>query len=390
MRRVSARRLVTPQSIVEHLDRFVVGQSAAKRVLATAIRSRWRRLQLRTNSQDICPRNILLSGPSGIGKTALAKALAKFVDAPLIKVEATKFTEVGYHGRDVDSIIKDLVTQTARREMISLQEKFEPTASLEADKLILADLLAEDSPVSDPLLLQSLDTGEFDSQMVTIKLPFRRSAMAGGALDALLDARTRVSESQATMRVDEARKALKSAILSTRIAEEKEQVSERAIKAVEQEGIVVIDEIDKLISSAAGSRKDSPDASAEGVQRDLLPLLEGTTVVTPEYGSVQTDHILFIACGAFLHVSPGDLMAELRGRLPLHVALDRLTTSDMVKILTDSKTSPIRMHQQLLSVEGVELKFTEEAIAAIAECASLMNLQQQDIGARRLHAIVET
>lgn len=417
---------LTPAEIVAELDRYIIGQNAAKKAVAVALRNRWRRQQVAPeNRDDILPKNILMMGPTGVGKTEIARRLAQLARAPFIKVEATKFTEVGYVGRDVDSMIRDLVSAAVRLvESERMHEVLPKAQEYALDKLV--DLLDEEPGGSwgrvsfNPFvtsyseegseepseesqenyaeqrekrraeLREKIQSGEFDNQLVEIDTEeanspfvqvFSNQGIEEMGIDALGGFGTRRVERQLT--VGEARDRL--------VAEESKRLLDKAgvhleaIKRTEQLGIIFIDEIDKVAGKSGGS---GPDVSREGVQRDLLPVIEGSTVAT-KYGAVRTDHILFIAAGAFHISKPSDLIPELQGRLPIRVELESLEQADFRRILVEPKNSLIKQYQMLLETEGVTLEFTEEAIDEIAIVATALNEKIENIGARRLHTVLE-
>ncbi|EPR59742.1 putative ATP-dependent hsl protease ATP-binding subunit hslU [Toxoplasma gondii GT1] len=403
-----------PQAMVEYLNRFIVGQVEAKRAVAVALRQRWRRRHIEDERlrEDITPKNILLIGPTGVGKTEVARRLAKRLDAPFIKVEATKFTEVGFHGRDVDQIIKDLVEVAVKTQRTKLQEVMRPAAEHRAERKILEALLGKMPAEEHQHWLRHLRCGALDARRVHVDFPQRPSggAASGGSFTEEGNRDAIVADLESIIRdidrprpaffttrrsgrgsegrnltVKEARKKLMQAELDSMIT--KDLVVQKALEAVEQEGIVFIDEIDKICSKG-GRNGYNPDASDEGVQRDLLPLIEGTTVST-RYGDVKTDYILFIASGAFHCVRPSDLLAELQGRLPIRVTLKSLTENDLRDILTKTQNNLLAQNTALLRTENVELHFTEEAVNEIARVACEVNASVENIGARRLHTIIE-
>lgn len=406
---------LTPREIVRELDRYIVGQDDAKRAVAVALRNRYRRAQLSEEMQrEVTPKNILMVGPTGVGKTEIARRLAKLVDAPFVKVEATKFTEVGYVGRDVDSIIRDLVEASIRltREMHEekVGEKAEQSAEERLVDLIVKpikkatnpiDILLGNKPKQPDLpaeekerasarredVLKQLRAGELEHTQVEIEVEevTPRSEIPGtdmnmnDVLGSILPKKTKLRK----VEVREARKIL--------IAEEKQNMIDmdavytEAVERAEQDGIVFMDELDKV---AGKGSSHGPDVSREGVQRDILPIVEGCTVST-KYGPVNTDHILFIAAGAFHVSSVSDLIPELQGRFPVRVSLNPLTVKDYERILTQPENALIRQYQALLGVDGVRMTFEESAVRAIAEQAFAANERQENIGARRLHTVLE-
>src|SRR5229473_7217455 len=388
----------SPREIVSELDRFIIGQVDAKRAVAVALRNRWRRLQLDEKlREEVLPKNILMIGPTGVGKTEISRRLAKLAGAPFLKVEATKFTEVGYVGRDVEQIVRDLVEiailQTRERKRKDVQAR----AQLAAEERVLAALVGPNaSPATKDAFRKKLRAGELDDKEIEIEVQssgggmplFEIPGMPGAQMGAISlgdlfgktfggrtkTRRVNVRDSFEILVNEESDKLL-----------DQEQLVGEAIKAVENNGIVFLDELDKI---CARDGRIGADVSREGVQRDLLPLIEGTTVAT-KHGSVRTDHILFIASGAF-HVSkPSDLLPELQGRLPIRVELKALDRDDLRRILTEPEASLIKQYRALLATEGVELDFRPDAIDEIALLAEQINATVENIGARRLHTILE-
>jgi ATP-dependent HslUV protease ATP-binding subunit HslU len=389
----------TPREIVSELDRFIIGQQEAKRAVAVALRNRWRRLQLPEElREEILPKNILMIGPTGVGKTEIARRLAKLADAPFIKVEATKFTEVGYVGRDVEQIIRDLVeiamTSAKERQRREVLAKAELRAEEKVLNALVGDNASEDTRQKFRKMLREgqLNQKEIDIevsespslQMPTIDVPGMPGAQMGMLnLGELFGKSFGRSTRRRKLSVEDAFKVL--------IQDESEQMIDQekttaeALEAVEQNGIVFIDEIDKI---CARSERYGADVSREGVQRDLLPLIEGTTVST-KHGTVKTDHILFIASGAFHVAKPSDLLPELQGRLPIRVELTALSKEDFKRILTEPETSLIKQYQALIQTENVTLNFTPDSIEEIASLAAEINSNVENIGARRLHTVLE-
>lgn len=395
---------LTPQEIVEELDRSIIGQVKAKRAVAIALRSRWRRMQLDDNlRQEVTPKNILMIGPTGVGKTEIARRLAKLANAPFIKVEATKFTEVGYVGKEVDSIIRDLTDAALKIVRQQAMDKHRQQAVIHTETRLIEILLhlpsEESSEQPDPLvrrqqLLQQLQSGQLDEQFIEINLsttPYGIEIMAPPGMEELTNQLQSMFQNLAgqkqktrTLKIEEARQLLVEEEASKLLSPE--ELKQQAIERVEQQGIVFIDEIDKLCRRGESS---GPDISREGVQRDLLPLIEGCTVSTKQ-GMVKTDHILFIASGAFQVCSPSQLIPELQGRLPIRVELQPLSTEDFERILTEPRASLTEQYRALLATEGVEITFTTAGIRRIAEAAWQVNERTENIGARRLHTVLET
>jgi ATP-dependent HslUV protease ATP-binding subunit HslU len=395
---------LTPKTIVSELDRFIVGQHSAKKAVAIALRNRYRRKAVDSSlREEIVPKNILMVGPTGVGKTEIARRLAKLAGSPFIKVEATKFTEVGYVGRDVDSIVRDLVEVAVSMVKTQMRKIHLTTAKANADERLLEVLVGSASAdETKEKFKEMLHSGKLDTKEIEITVQdspgvfnspmFDIPNMPGGKVGMvnLSDAFGKLfSDSNRTkkkkMTVAEASKVVLEEELD-KLADS-DSVTAEARTLVENDGIVFLDEIDKIASRSEHSRSGS-DVSREGVQRDLLPLIEGTSVST-KYGTVKTDHILFIASGAF-HVSkPSDLLPELQGRLPIRVELSDLTKDDMIRILKEPEASLIKQYVALLKTEGIELHFTDDAIDYIAEITVNINKEVENIGARRLHTILE-
>ncbi|MDJ0895813.1 MAG: ATP-dependent protease ATPase subunit HslU [Alphaproteobacteria bacterium] len=388
----------SPREIVSELDRFIVGQDDAKRAVAIALRNRWRRQQLTGPlKEEVLPKNILMMGPTGVGKTEIARRLAKLAQAPFLKVEATKFTEVGYVGRDVESIVRDLVEIAINQTRERMRTEVQAKAELAAEERVITALVGESASADTRAKFrQKLRGGELDHKEIEIQvrdasggLPsFEIPGMPGAQVgminlndmlgkpfgDRTKPRRMTVRESYDVLIMEESDKLL-----------DEEQVVKTAMSSVEQNAIVFLDEIDKI---CARSERYGADVSREGVQRDLLPLIEGTTVNT-KHGAVKTDHILFIASGAFHLAKPSDLLPELQGRLPIRVELKPLTEADFRRILTEPEASLIVQYEALMATEDLELEFTDDAIAELARLAALINSNVENIGARRLQTVME-
>ena len=398
---------ITPQRIVAELDKHIVGQEEAKRAVAVALRNRWRRAQIpEPMRSEITPKNILMIGPTGVGKTEIARRLAKLADAPFIKVEATKFTEVGYVGRDVESIVRDLADTAVKMARQRAMEGLRDQAQAAAEERVLDALLpppsnfeedsrgAGASSATREKFRDKLRRGELDEREVEIQVsasPIGVEIMAPpgmedmtSQLQSLFQNLGRDRTKRRKLKVGDAMKLLRDEEAAKRVNEE--ELKLRALEGVEQHGIVFLDEIDKVCRRSDHS--SSADVSREGVQRDLLPLVEGCAIST-KHGVVRTDHILFIASGAFHLAKPSDLIPELQGRLPIRVELKALSTEDFMRILTEPDDSLTEQYKALLATEGVNIEFTADGIRRIAEVAWQVNERTENIGARRLHTVLE-
>ncbi|MEW9501313.1 HslU--HslV peptidase ATPase subunit [Jeotgalibacillus marinus] len=424
---------LTPKQIVERLDQYIVGQSDAKRAVAVALRNRYRRNLLDESlREEIIPKNILMIGPTGVGKTEIARRIAKLVGAPFIKIEATKFTEVGYVGRDVESMVRDLMETSVRivkeEKMVSVKGKAEDNANRRLVKLLVpsskksqsftnpfemmfggnddssedhsADQKEQESTIKDRRkdISRQLKAGELEERVVTIEVDEQQMSsmydmlqgsgmeqMGMNMQDALSNLMPKKKKKR-KLKVKDARKVLMHDEATKLI--DMDAVAQDAVYRVEQMGIIFIDEIDKVASKSSGSGSSSADVSREGVQRDILPVVEGSTVNT-KYGPVKTDHVLFIAAGAFHMAKPSDLIPELQGRFPIRVELQKLTVDDFVRILVEPDQALIKQYVALLSTEGIEVEFTQDAIMRLAQIAYQVNQDTDNIGARRLHTIME-
>jgi ATP-dependent HslUV protease ATP-binding subunit HslU len=388
----------SPREIVSELDRYIIGQADAKRAVAIALRNRWRRQQLPDDlKEEVLPKNILMIGPTGVGKTEIARRLAKLANAPFLKVEATKFTEVGYVGRDVEQIVRDLVEIAINMTRERLRKEVQASAELNAEERVLDALVGENAGAETRnKFRRMLRGGDLDDREIEISVQDSGGGLGGmdipgmpGGQVSMINLndlmgkmmgggkqksrKMRVADAMAQVTEEEADNLL-----------DQDKLTNQAIRLVEDNGIVFLDEIDKITAAA----QTSGDVSREGVQRDLLPLIEGTQVAT-KHGTVKTDHILFVASGAFHYSKPSDLLPELQGRLPIRVELQALTRNDFKRILTEPENSLIRQYKALLGTEEVTLEFTDDAIDALADLAAEINSSVENIGARRLHTVME-
>ncbi|WP_281975571.1 HslU--HslV peptidase ATPase subunit [Halobacillus litoralis] len=418
---------LTPKQIVEKLDQYIIGQNNAKRSVAIALRNRYRRMQLTDDLKDeIVPKNILMMGPTGVGKTEIARRLAKLVGAPFVKVEATKFTEVGYVGRDVESMVRDLVEMAVRmvkeEKMDTVKERAEEQANKRLVKLLVPSKKKENNNFKNPFgmlfnqsdeeeneadqeqeeteieknrsrIRQQLDLGELEDRIVTIEVEESQSSMfdmmQGSGMEQMgmnmQDAFSQFMPKKKKTRkmpVSEARKVLTQEEAGKLV--DMDEVGQEAVTKVEQSGMIFIDEIDKV----AAKGDNQANVSREGVQRDILPIVEGSTVVT-KYGPVSTNHILFVAAGAFHMAKPSDLIPELQGRFPIRVELNKLSVEDFRNILTEPSNALLKQYKALLEIEGIKVEFSDDAITRLAEIAHEVNQETDNIGARRLHTILE-
>ena len=388
---------LSPREIVSELDRFVVGQNKAKRAVAIALRNRWRRQALKDEMKDeVLPKNILMIGPTGVGKTEISRRLSKLAEAPFVKVEATRFTEVGYVGRDVEQIVRDLLEIAIAMEKVKKRKEVHAEAQKLAEERVLDALVGEKATVATResfrkrLRSGDLDDNEIEvavseaSQMPSFEIPGMPGANVGMInISEMLGKSMGNKEKKKKMSVKESHEILLNEESDKLI--EQDKIIKSAKNSTENNGIVFLDEIDKI---SARTDRVGGDVSREGVQRDLLPLIEGTTVST-KYGPIKTDHILFIASGAFQLAKPSDLLPELQGRLPIRVELDALNSNDFKRILKEPDNSLIKQYKALLKTENVELDFTEDGIDTIANLATEVNSSVENIGARRLHTIIE-
>jgi ATP-dependent HslUV protease ATP-binding subunit HslU len=411
---------LTPRQIVERLDQYIIGQKDAKKAVAVALRNRYRRGLLNEKlREEIIPKNILMIGPTGVGKTEIARRIAKLVGAPFVKVEATKFTEVGYVGRDVESMVRDLVETSVRLvkedRMLSVKERAEENANARLVDLLVPsakkaqnyknplemlfgggnatpdqDTHQEDYSITEKrkIVREKLALGQLEEEIVTVDVeeqtPSMFDMLQGSGMEDALSSFMPKKQKKRKLTVREARKVLTNEEAARLI--DMDEVTTEAVYRAEQTGIIFIDEIDKIASKNSGG--SSADVSREGVQRDILPIVEGSTVVT-KYGSIKTDYILFIAAGAFHMSKPSDLIPELQGRLPIRVELTKLTVEDFFRILIEPDNALIKQYQALLETEGIQIEFSDDAIRRIAEVAFEVNQNTDNIGARRLHTILE-
>ena len=394
---------MTPREITSELDKHIVGQNSAKRAVAIALRNRWRRMQLNDDvKNEVTPKNILMIGPTGVGKTEIARRLARLAHAPFIKVEATKFTEVGYVGRDVESIVRDLVDVAVKMLREEEIQKVQHMAEDRAEERVLDVLLpqargeeeaSQGQSATRQMFRKKLREGDLDDKEIEIKVAESTASfeiMAPPGMEDMTSQLKNMFSNLNSGRKHTRRMTVKNALKQIKDEEaaklvNEEEIRSRAVEAAEQTGIVFIDEIDKVTTR---NEQGSAGVSREGVQRDLLPLIEGSTVTT-KYGTVKTDHILFIASGAFHLSKPSDLIPELQGRLPIRVELDPLTTEDFQRILVEPDFSLTEQYRALLATEDMQLRFTEDGISRIAETAWQVNERTENIGARRLHTVME-
>ncbi|MFB0980597.1 MAG: HslU--HslV peptidase ATPase subunit [Alteromonadaceae bacterium] len=396
---------MTPREIVSELDSHIIGQSDAKRAVAIALRNRWRRMQLNEELRtEVTPKNILMIGPTGVGKTEIARRLAKLANAPFIKVEATKFTEVGYVGKEVETIIRDLADMAIKMTKEQEMSRVKHLAEEAAEERILDVLLppprdgfgsdeSADNSSTRQVFRKKLREGKLDDKEIELDLAASQvgvEIMAPPGMEEMTSQLQNMFQGMSNEKTNKRKLKIKDAFKALQEEEaakivNNEDIKEKAIYAVEQNGIVFIDEIDKICKRGDSS---GPDVSREGVQRDLLPLIEGSTVST-KHGMIKTDHILFIASGAFQMAKPSDLIPELQGRLPIRVELQALTTNDFVRILTEPNASLTEQYIALLATEGVQVSFSEDGIQALANAAWQVNETTENIGARRLHTMME-
>ncbi|WKJ89777.1 ATP-dependent protease ATPase subunit HslU [Methylomonas montana] len=393
---------MTPREIVSELDKHIVGQASAKRSVAIALRNRWRRSQVSAELRDeITPKNILMIGPTGVGKTEIARRLARLANAPFIKIEATKFTEVGYVGRDVESIIRDLIDSAVKMTRVSAMERVQNRAADAAEEKVLdillpaaeGGMLSESESPTRQKMRKKLREGDLDDKEIQIDVAAPAvgvEIMAPPGMEEMTSQLQGMFQNLGSGRTKSRKLKIKDALKLLQEEEagklvNEDEIKQSALEAVEQHGIVFLDEIDKICKR---SEMGGGEVSREGVQRDLLPLVEGSTVTT-KYGAIKTDHILFIASGAFHLTKPSDLIPELQGRFPIRVELNALSADDFVRILTEPDASLTEQYQALLKTEGVEVQFSADGIKRIAELGWQVNEKTENIGARRLHTILE-
>lgn len=412
----------TPQQIVKELDKYIIGQYEAKRNVAIALRNRWRRMSVKSDIQsEIVPNNILMIGATGVGKTEIARRLARIADAPFVKVEASKFTEVGYVGRDVESMVRDLVEQSVNMVKARKKEEVKEKAAQAVEEIILDALIppmrskaagftvtsdeSQEAPTSDVelnertrnLFREKIKNGELEDRKIEINIKQNSGPGVGmiGAgmmdevsmmnLQEMIGGMMPKKPKKRKVTVGEARKILLEEEALKLI--DMDEVKEEALRKAEDAGIIFIDEIDKIVSGSGKKGGGGPDVSREGVQRDLLPIVEGSTVNT-KYGVIKTDHVLFVAAGAFHISKPSDLIPELQGRFPIRVELTNLTKDDFVRILTEPKNALTKQYKALFEAEGVQLEFSDDSISEIAQAAFDINAEVENIGARRLHTVM--
>lgn len=415
-------KYLTPQQIVKELDKYIIGQYEAKRHVAIALRNRWRRMSVKSDIQnEIVPNNILMIGATGVGKTEIARRLARIADAPFVKVEASKFTEVGYVGRDVESMVRDLVDQSVNMVKARKREEVKEKAAQAVEEIILDALIPpmrasaagitvtsddnQDTPATDvelnertrSLFREKIKNGELEDRKIEINIKQSGGSGVGmigaGMMDevSMMNLQEMIGgimpkkAKKRKVTVGEARKILLEEEAAKLI--DMDEVKEEALRKAEEAGIIFIDEIDKIASGAGKKGGSGPDVSREGVQRDLLPIVEGSTVNT-KYGIIKTDHVLFIAAGAFHTAKPSDLIPELQGRFPIRVELTNLTKDDFVRILIEPKNALTKQYKALFEAEGVQMDFTDESISEIAQAAFDINADVENIGARRLHTVM--
>jgi len=395
---------LTPKQVVDILDKYIVGQRNAKKAVAIALRNRYRRMKLPLSLQEeISPKNIIMIGPTGVGKTEIARRLAKFTKSPFLKIEASKFTEVGYVGRDVESMIRDLTEISVNMVKQEMKERIKEKAAKQAEERLLDILLPRPSGYTEERtetdtrekFRKMLEEGLLDNREVEIDVEELGPQIEvltnvgmedfGSSLQEMFKNLIPQKKKKRKMKISEAKIILQQQEASRLI--DMDEVKKEALRRVEHSGIIFLDEIDKICSRGEGISKGA-DVSREGVQRDLLPIIEGSTVMT-KYGMIKTDHILFIAAGAFHVAKPSDLIPELQGRFPIRVELDSLTKEDFVRILTEPENSLTKQYTELLKADGVNIIFTEDGIDEIADMAAYVNRTNENIGARRLHTIIE-